>query len=187
VLKRALTLITALTFVALGSVTGASATADPYPPGCAIVDTGGSSFAPGTTITITATGDVRDAGHTITFTITLTSTATATVTPADTTVIVITAVADAHGVAVVSVTAPTTPGVYTVTITNIICGEVSSSFIVKKPDDPTPPVDPNDPDLPHAGTNVQQWLVTSSAAVAVGLGLWIVARRRRRTTSQPAT
>ena len=179
-LKRVLTLMTAFVVVALGVATGAAGPAHAYPPGCATVDTGGSTFAPGSSITITATGDARDAGHTITFTITLTSTAPASVTPADTIVIVVTAIANASGVAVVTVTAPTTPGAYMVTITNITCGEVSSSFIVKIPDKPK---DPNDPNLPHAGSNLQPWLVTSSSAIAIGLGLWLVARRRRRNAS----
>jgi len=180
VLKRVLTLMTAFVVVALGVPTGAASPVHAYPPGCATVDTGGSTFTPGATITITATGDARDNGHTITFTITLTSTAPASVAPADTIVIVVTAIANASGVAVVTVTAPTTPGAYMVTISNITCGDVSSSFIVKIPDKP---VDPNDPDLPHAGSNLQPWLVTSSAAVATGLGLWVVARRRRRSAS----
>lgn len=176
-LKRVLTLMTAFVVVALGAVAGAANPAHAYPPGCATVDTGGSTFTPGSTITITATGDARDAGHTITFTITLTSTAPASVTPSDTIVFVVTAIADANGVAVATVTAPTTPGAYMVTITNITCGEVSSSFIVRLPDKP------KDPNLPHAGSDLQPWLVTSSSAFVTGLGLWLVARRRRRSAS----
>ena len=183
-LKRLLTLMSTLVLLAVAAPGVASATtpptsANPYPPGCSVVTTDQSSYAPGATITITAIGNPSDSGSTVTFTITLQSTT------AETIILVVTAVADASGVAVVTITAPTTIGSYTVTIDNISCGDVSSSFIVK-PDQPDDPDDPDDPDLPHAGSNLQPWLVTSSAAIATGLGLWVVARRRRRTSSSNA-
>jgi large repetitive protein len=135
----------------------------PYPPGCASVGTDQAQYAPGTTVTITARGVGADAGTTITFTITLVNTGSG-----DPTVITLTAVADDAGVAVVTLTAPQVVGSYTVSVSTITCGEVSSGFGVQKK-----------PVIPKAGSDVLQGVVTATVVVTTGLVLWLVARRRR--------
>ncbi|MEQ1699006.1 MAG: hypothetical protein ABMA25_02800 [Ilumatobacteraceae bacterium] len=193
---------------AVTSGVAAASPANPYPPGCAVVTTNASSYAPGAVITLTAQGEPTDAGAMVTFTITLTNGG-----PIDlpslravpqghglgfsggivhpqssTTSIVLTAIVDANGTAVVTVTAPLTIGNYTVTITNINCGEVSSSFVIT-PDVPvTTTTQPGFPPgttpgrVPSAGSNVEPRLVGATVLVASGLMLWVATRRRRQSS-----
>jgi len=159
------------TVVGLGLV-GNAAPAHAYPPGCATVATDASSYAPGGTVTITAVGTPDDAGSLVTFTITLQGSGP------ESTSIIVTAVANAQGVAIVTITAPSALGTYTVSITNITCGDVSSSFEVDTVTSSTtiPGVPPG---LPRAGADPQNWLYSAAIVVFTGFGLWLVARRRR--------
>lgn len=209
--KRSLTALTvALAAATLSFGTEAAATLPPnaYPPGCAVVTTNASSYAPGAVITLTAQGAPTDEGALVTFTITLTNGGpielpSLRVVPqghglgfsggiarpqSTTTSIVLSAIVDATGMAVVTVTAPLTIGNYTVTITNIDCGEVSSSFVIT-PDVPvTTTTVPGFPPgttpgrVPAAGSNIEPWLVGATVLVASGLMLWVATRRRRQSS-----
>ena len=200
--KRVITLITAVLATAVGFTTGAALPVHAYPPGCAAVTTNASSYAPGAVITLTATGTPSDEGSLVTFTVTLTGGgpidlpslrvaprghglgfAGAVVHPqSSTTSIVVTAIANAQGIATITLTAPLTLGSYTVTITNIDCGEVSSSFVIQR-DTPTTVPGTTPGRVPSAGSNTEPWLVGGTALVAIGLMLWVATRRRR----QPST
>lgn len=208
-LKRLLTLIAAMAAAALGLLTGASTPALAYPPGCASVTTNASSYAPGAVITLTATGTPADEGSLVTFTVTLTGGgpidlpslrvaprghglgfAGSVVHPqSSTTSIVVTAIANAQGIATITLTAPLTLGSYTVTITNIDCGEVSSSFVIQRDTPTTSSTVPGFPPgttpgrVPSAGSNTEPWLVGGTALVAIGLMLWVATRRRRQPSA----
>lgn len=210
VFKRVLTTF-AMLLMATAVTAGVGApTSFAYPPGCAIVTTNASSYAPGAVITLTATGTPSDEGSLVTFTITLTNGG-----PIDlpalryvpqgqgfgfsggiarpqstTTSIVVTAIADANGIATVTITAPLTLGSYTVAITNIDCGEVSSSFVIQN-DTPTttvpgfpPGTTPGGPGrVPAAGSNTEPWLVGGASLVVIGLMMWVATRRRRQPSA----
>ncbi|MDO8362916.1 MAG: hypothetical protein Q7V88_08460 [Actinomycetota bacterium] len=183
-LKRIAMLICAVLAVAVTPV--ATAHANIYPPGCVDVFTDASAYAPGAVVTLTAQGTPADGGLLITFTITLTG--AGQVTP-----IVVSALADASGLAVATITAPQTPGSYTVTITTVNCGVVSSSFAVNLPNSTpttTPTTTPGGTPtttpgggIPRAGSDSQSWVVTGTALLCTGLGFVLVARRRRHTSS----
>lgn len=180
--KRLLTAITVIALAALSLVTSFVAPVHAYPPGCATVTTDASSYAPGATITVTATGNPADAGSIVTFTITLENGVF--------TSMVVTAVANAQGVAVVTITAPTTVGSYLVTITNLTCSDVSSSFIVGDPTTTTTTVPGFPPSgsvpgngIPRTGSDTEPWLVAATSLLAIGLMLWVVTRRRRHSSS----
>ena len=197
--KRVFTSLVML-FMATAATTGvaAAAPATAYPPGCALVTTNASSYAPGAVITLTAQGEPSDEGALVTFTITLTNggpidlpslrvvpqghglgfSAIIARPQSTTTSIVITAVVDATGRAVVTVTAPLTIGNYTVSITNINCGDVSSSFVIT----PNVPVTTVPGRVPSAGSNVEPWLLGATTLVAIGLMLWVATRRRRQSS-----
>lgn len=207
--KRVLTSLVML-FVATAATSGvaAAAPANAYPPGCAVVTTNASSYAPGAVITLVAQGEPTDEGALVTFTITLTNggsidlpslrlapqghglgfSAVVARPQSTTTQIVVTALVDSTGRAEVTITAPLTLGNYTVTITNINCGEVSSSFVIT-PDVPaTTTTQPGFPPgttpgrVPSAGSNVEPWLVGATILVASGLMLWVATRRRRQSS-----
>lgn len=152
-----------LTCIALVAVLGVVTPAHAYPPGGTVVVTDKSSYPPGSTVTITASGFEACAGQLVTFTITP---------PGGGTPITLTAIADAKGTAVVTLTAPGTTGVYSVTATSAgPCDVATTSFTVaKRPGG----------GLPSSGTDAARLATTSAALVFTGLGLWLVARRRRR-------
>jgi hypothetical protein len=211
VFKRSLTALTVTVAAAsLCLPTPASATLPPdaYPPGCAVVTSDASAYAPGAVITLVATATPADEGSQITFTVTLTNGGTIDlpslkVAPqghglgfsanvarpqSSTTSIVVTAIVDAAGLAQVTITAPLTIGDYTVTISELLCGEVSSSFVIT-PDVPaTTTTVPGFPPgttpgrVPSAGSNIEPWLVGATALVASGLMLWVATRRRRQAS-----
>lgn len=203
--KRSLTALTVMVAAATMSFTseaGATVPPDAYPPGCAVVTTNASSYAPGAVITLVAQGEPTDEGALVTFTITLTNggsidlpslrvapqghglgfSAVVARPQSTTTQIVVTAIVDATGRAEVTITAPLTLGNYTVTITNINCGEVSSSFVITPNVPTTVPGTTTPGRVPSAGSNVEPWLVGATALVVTGLMLWVATRRRRQSS-----
>lgn len=206
-IKRLLTL-TALAAAATFCINdGAIAAPSAYPPGCAVVTTNASSYAPGAVITLVAQGEPTDEGALVTFTITLTNGGPidlpslrvapqghglgfsgAVARPQSTTTsIVVTAQVDSDGRAEVTITAPLTIGSYVVTITNINCADVSSSFVIE-PDSPTTVPGTTTPGnstpgrVPSAGGNTEPWLVAATSLVGLGLMLWVATRRRRQSS-----
>ena len=180
--RVATVLLLLCTIVGLGLGTSA-APVHAYPPGCATVSTDASSYAPGGTVTITAQGTPDDAGSLVTFTISLQNSGSGLLAPSSsTTTIVVTATANAAGTAIVTINAPSALGTYIVSITNISCGDVSSSFEVDTvtPGTTVPGVPPGTPPgLPRAGADPVNWLYSAAIVVFTGFGLWLVARRRR--------
>ena len=154
------------------------ATVGAYPPGGTTVITDSSVYKPGSTVTITANGFAACAGQTVTFTITFPPGATvsglmsglsnspASGSTSSSNTIVVTAIANAAGVAVVTVTAPNFLGVYTVVASSPGCPDATTTFTVRR--------------LPQAGSNTMPWLVGAFAALAAGLLFLLVARRRRQ-------
>ncbi|HAP77213.1 MAG TPA: hypothetical protein DCR14_14155 [Acidimicrobiaceae bacterium] len=183
---------------ALTALAGVAGVAHAYPPptstpGTTVI-TDSSVYRPRSTVTITANGFAACAGQLVTFVITIpavttpatmaptttvanssgllssglslsarAATAPAGLQPGDT--IVVTAIADANGVAVVTITAPNFLGTYTVSASSPNCPTATTTFTVRN--------------LPAAGSEVAPWLWSAGAALAVGFGFLLVARRRR--------
>lgn len=181
-IKRALILVG----VVLATVVGVCSPARAYPPGGTEVGTDKSSYLTGTDVVITATGFLACAGSTVTFTITppggapfvVTAGIEATATTAQASSlapIVVTAIANANGIATVTITAPPTVGTYTVVASSPGCPNAVTSFLVVR-----------NSNISQTGADVQPWLVAGTTAVCAGLGLWLVAARRRRPSTAVA-
>jgi len=157
-MKRILAAVVAL----LMGTAALPAAVDAYPPGGTTVVTDSSVYKPGSTVTITAKGFAACAGQPVTFTITFPPGATLS----SSNTIVVTAIANASGVAVVTITAPNYLGVYTVVASSPGCEDATTTFTVRR--------------LPQAGSNTAPWLVAGAGVIAVGLLFLLVARRRRQ-------
>lgn len=151
--RKLLTLVATLLAVLLPAVPVAHA----YPPGDGTDVTSEGGDLPGDPVSLTATGFTACAGSTVTFTITP---------PGGGTPIIATAIANSAGIATVTVTLPPVQGTYTVVATSPGCDDATTSFVVSE--------------LPRTGGDAYQWVNTAAIAVAIGLGLLVVARRRRR-------
>jgi hypothetical protein len=134
-----------------------------YPPVNTQVATDKGVYAPGDKVTITASGFDKCAGQTITFTI---------VPPGGGTPIVVTATVGADGKVTITVTAPATIGVYTVTASSPPCPDAHTSFRVAKGGG-----------IPGTGLDITMWVVRAAAVLFTGIGLVVVVRTRRRTAA----
>lgn len=147
-------LVTVLCLLGVGLM-AAQPTSAVYPPGSGLtVTTDQQDYAPGLSVVVTAHACAP--GASVTFTVQPTAGGPATV---------LTATADASGNASVTLNGSPT-GASSVTAT---CGgaSASSSFTVRGP-------------IPKAGSDTRSSLLSAAVLVAVGLGLLVVARTRRR-------
>lgn len=155
-------LIRRVTLLAL--LLGVFATASParaYPPGSGTqVGTDRSTYTVGSKVFITARGFVDCEGKTIVFTI---------FTPGSAAQIVVNSTVDQSGAATVSIAAPAALGQYTVVASSDGCRDASTTFVTGR--------------LPQTGSDTKSWVFNASALLCTGLGLWFVARRRRRAVA----
>ena len=145
----------------LAVMLGGLATAIParaYPPGSGTeVGTDRSAYTVGSKVFITAKGFVDCEGNTIVFTI---------FSPASAERIVAKSTVDHSGVATVTISTPEGLGQYTVVASSKGCPSASTTFVTGR--------------LPQTGSDTQSWVFNATALLCTGLGLWFVARRRRR-------
>jgi hypothetical protein len=130
-----------------------------YPPAVGTqVSSSATTYPPGGSATLTATGFVGCATTPAVVTFTITP-------PGGGTPIVLTATANSSGVATVTLTLPDTIGTYQVLASSPGCPDATSSFVVRI--------------LPTGGANSNDSVRTAAIVVALGVGLVLVAWRRR--------
>ena len=149
-----------LVVLALVSTLGvaAPALAAPYPPGGPTVTTDKSSYSPGSTATLRATGFGACVGGVVTFTITP---------PGGGTPIVVTAPVQPDGTATTTVKLPTGTGTYTLVASCAGVASAATTFVISR--------------LPVTGADTGSPLRIGAVLLLVGAGFVFVAVRRRRS------
>lgn len=139
------------------AVLGVGATANAYPPDAPEVTVDNLSPVPGGTVTATVTGCVD--GETVTFTLEDSSTSTIS----------------SGGTATGTVTAPTTPGVYTL---EVVCGDLVQTVTITVSEPAPTPV----PGLPATGGGgIGTTTGLALGLLVIGLGILGVGQVRRRS------